>query len=75
MHLPIIVFHPVFAKYLFLARGCCPDSKTLNFTKELVETAKWYFKCEVHDYTPVMKKMFGEYLEAAGLSSVGEGNL
>lgn len=74
MQVPIIVFHPVFAKYLYLARDSCPDAQTLKFTKKLVETAKWYFKNEVEDFTPVMQKMFQKYLVAvAGLSSIGDG--
>lgn len=74
MQVPIIVFHPVFAKYLYLARDSCPDAQTLKFTKKLVETAKWYFKNEVEDFTPVMQKMFQKYLAAvAGLSSIGDG--
>ncbi len=74
MQVPIIVFHPVFAKYLYLARDSCPDAQTLKFTRKLVEAAKWYFKNEVEDFTPVMQKLFQKYLVAvAGLSSIGDG--
>ncbi|KAA6429048.1 MAG: hypothetical protein FRX49_01158 [Trebouxia sp. A1-2] len=73
-HVPIIVFHPVFAKFLHLARDCCPDAQTLKFTRKLVETAKWYFKNEVEDFTPVMQRLFQKYLVGvAGLSSIGDG--
>ena len=74
MQVPIIVFHPVFAKFLYLARDSCPDVQTLKFTKKLVETAKWYFKNEAEDFTPVMQKLFQKYLVGvAGLSSLGDG--
>ena len=74
MQVPIIVFHPVFGKYLGLARDCCPDAQTLKFTKKLVETAKWYFKNEVNDFIPIMQKTFQKYLVGvAGLSSIGDG--
>jgi len=74
MQVQIIVFHPVFAKYLCLARDCCPDAQSLKFTKKLVETAKWYFKNEADDFTPVMQNMFQKYLVGvAGLSSIGDG--
>ena len=74
MQVPIIVFHPVFAKFLHLARDCRPDAQTLKFTKKLVETAKWYFKNEVEDFIPVMQKLFQKYLVGvAGLSSIGDG--
>ena len=74
MQVPIIVFHPVFSKYLRLARDCCPDAQSLKFTKTLVETAKWYFKNGVEDFKPVMKKLFQSYLDGiAGLSCTGDG--
>ena len=60
MQVPIIVFHPVFGKYLCLARDCCPNAHPL--TKKLVETAKWYFMNEVDDFTPVMQNMSQKYL-------------
>ncbi|KAL3139354.1 hypothetical protein ABBQ38_003689 [Trebouxia sp. C0009 RCD-2024] len=70
---PIIVFHPVFAKFLRLARDCRPDAHSLKFTKKLVETAKWYLDNEVEDFIPVMHKMFQKYLVGvAGLGSVGD---
>ena len=74
LQVPIIVFHPVFAKYLHLASDCCPDAQTLKFTMKLVETGKWYFKKAVEDFIPVMQKVFQEYFVAvAGLSSIGDG--
>lgn len=75
MQVPIIAFHPIFAKYLLLARDCHPDAETLMFTKKLVETAKWYFQHEVDDYIPIMTRVFSEYLEAACLNSIGNGKL